>query len=459
MFLLIAGGVFYALYSAPTVSVVMPVYNRSDLVGRAIESILNQTFTDFEFIIVDDGSTDNTPDVVRSYAKKDKRIRFLSYGQNRGVGYARQYGLDAARGEFVAVMDSDDLSLPDRLAATVRFLRKNPEFVGVSGQVRIFTDNMPASDIKASVSHAPKIDSVTIKRSGHRYGLDLIFSNSFQNTTALFRRAFVQKNNIHYDLSLKNAEDYDFWASFVIKGGLLAELNETLGYIRIHKSYAPDYYNEMQENSKKVVRRLIARFYGPNEDEVAYGTLTLLEQCRILNRILKANVTRQIIPVSYMSEVYSERCPLQVDKAIFLYHPYWQRIFIYKTNTQGILWPYDNMEHFVKTDGYLQIKWDKWASEVFRLDYEKETGIFVPKEEQIQVVHPFWKDIMIYEDGKSRLCRFQTNDCAVVKTEANDRLVLIWENEKWGIEIFKKQEDVWRFVSKGKVLPLAHEQE
>jgi len=109
----------------PAVSVVLPVYNREKLVARAIASILDQRFEDFELIVVDDGSTDGTRQVVRSFA--DHRLKLVGLPANGGNALARNAGMDLARGEFIATMDSDDVSLPERLGKQVAFLRDNPQ--------------------------------------------------------------------------------------------------------------------------------------------------------------------------------------------------------------------------------------------------------------------------------------------------------------------------------------------
>ena len=115
----------------------MPVYNNEMFVAEAIDSILAQTFTDFEFLIVDDGSRDRSLAIIQDYAERDARIRFFPLLENRGVAVARNTGIAQASGELITGMDSDDVSRPQRLEKQVAFLCAHPEIggVGVSHQV------------------------------------------------------------------------------------------------------------------------------------------------------------------------------------------------------------------------------------------------------------------------------------------------------------------------------------
>ena len=113
---------------APTVSVIIPTYNRAHLLPRALESVLAQTFEDLEVLVVDDGSTDGTEAVVTGY---DDRVRYLRQPQNAGVSAARNRGLREARGEFVAFLDSDDEWFPEKLARQVERFRELPDRVGL----------------------------------------------------------------------------------------------------------------------------------------------------------------------------------------------------------------------------------------------------------------------------------------------------------------------------------------
>ncbi len=120
--------------AAPAISVLMPVYNGARYVAEAIDSILAQTFTDFEFIIVDDGSTDRSPKILHNYEKRDNRIKIISR-PNTGIDGALNDALTAATGEFIARMDADDVALPTRFQTQLDYLRKNPDVVALGSRV------------------------------------------------------------------------------------------------------------------------------------------------------------------------------------------------------------------------------------------------------------------------------------------------------------------------------------
>ena len=122
----------------PLVSVIMSVYNAEKFLNSAIESITNQTFTDFEFIIIEDCSTDKTLEILREFKEKDNRIKIIQKEKNEGPkGFIKNLnlGLNMAQGKYVARMDSDDISLPERFQKQVIFLENNPEISMVGAQI------------------------------------------------------------------------------------------------------------------------------------------------------------------------------------------------------------------------------------------------------------------------------------------------------------------------------------
>ena len=183
---------------APKVSVVMSVYNGECYLREAVESILNQTFTDFQFVIVDDGSADTTVSILESY--KDARIRLLTNEQNLGLTRSLNRALLHATGEFIARIDADDIALPERLSKQVAYLDAHPE-VGLIGSA-IWSVDVTGRRVLKTV---PTQDVII------RWCL--LFSNCINHPTALFRRSLLERVGV-YDSNIRYAQDYELWSRF-----------------------------------------------------------------------------------------------------------------------------------------------------------------------------------------------------------------------------------------------------
>jgi len=137
----------------PQVSVLMCVYNTVPYLAEAVESILNQTFADFEFVIVDDGSTDGSLDLLKDYEAQDKRIRIYA-SRHLGISKARNITLKEAKGEYCAIMDSDDIAAPERIEKQVSFLNANPQCAAVGcGFLLVDPDGLPLKEIIPALDH------------------------------------------------------------------------------------------------------------------------------------------------------------------------------------------------------------------------------------------------------------------------------------------------------------------
>ena len=121
----------------PKVSVVMPVYNREAFVSESVGSILDQTFEDFEFIIIDDGSTDRTVAIVQEHMQQDSRIRLVILPENVGIARATNRGINEAQGQYIALMDSDDVSIRTRLEHQVDYLDQHPDVDVLGTQMQV----------------------------------------------------------------------------------------------------------------------------------------------------------------------------------------------------------------------------------------------------------------------------------------------------------------------------------
>lgn len=184
--------------ASPVVSVVMPVYNASRYIGQAVQSILDQSFREFELIVVDDGSDDGTAEVVRRLAAADPRVRVLSQS-NSGVSAAANAGIREATGEFVARMDADDVALPDRLALQVAYMQTNPHVVCLGGAFEVMdARGRVLTCLYPPLTHS-RIDSLLMR--GHC---------AITQPTALMRREALERVG-GYDSSYVQAEDLDLW--------------------------------------------------------------------------------------------------------------------------------------------------------------------------------------------------------------------------------------------------------
>jgi len=181
----------------PTVSVIIPTYNRAHLIGRAIKSVLNQTYHDFELIVVDDGSKDNTEEVVKRF--KDERIRYTRHDKNKGGGAARNTGIKIARGKFIAFLDSDDQWLPQKLEKQIVMFEKKSEKIGVIYTGLFFVNNV----YKKICLWIPQKEGNISK--------DIIFKNYVGSlSTVIIRRECFEKCGL-FDESLPACQDWDIY--------------------------------------------------------------------------------------------------------------------------------------------------------------------------------------------------------------------------------------------------------
>jgi glycosyltransferase involved in cell wall biosynthesis len=203
------------------VSVIMAVYNASEFLDEAISSILNQSYPSFELIIVNDCSTDGSWDIILKYANHDKRIVTIKNDENKGRAVTRNIALDSAKGEFVAVLDADDVAMPERLAKQVEFLDLNPEiFLVGTGAIRI---DEKGNKIGA---HTPITDAIKV-------GERLVQRNCIYHSTVMYRAT-----EIRYRQKFPLSQDYDFYLQLLTAGKRLTNIPDQLIQYRIFSSAA-----------------------------------------------------------------------------------------------------------------------------------------------------------------------------------------------------------------------------
>ncbi len=233
----------------PKISVIMSVYNGQDFLQASVKSILNQTCSDFEFLIVDDASTDSSPVLLEGLAKSDNRIKIIKNQFNLGLTKSLNLALDQARGQYIARLDADDLAYPDRLKHQLDFLENNPDYVLLGTAADVIDDNC-----KVLFQIKPPTESEKIVKS-------LIKFNPFIHSSIMFRKSIVDLLG-GYDSDLKYAQDYELYFRLINKG-LLGNLSDVLVAYRDRQSSITAQKNRSQIKTvlKVQIRALYKKQY------------------------------------------------------------------------------------------------------------------------------------------------------------------------------------------------------
>lgn len=197
------------------VSVIMSVYNGEKYLKEAIDSILGQTYGNFELIIIDDGSTDRSRDIINSYS--DRRIRLIVNEANIGLTRSLNRALEHACGEFIARHDSDDVSMPERFERQVAYLKSHPDVAVVGTGAHIIDES---GRMTSKLTAAENADS------------DISNSNTLIHSTVMFRKSVITGLG-GYDVTFRYAQDYDLWLR-VSKQHRLANISDPLNQYRVH---------------------------------------------------------------------------------------------------------------------------------------------------------------------------------------------------------------------------------
>jgi len=203
----------------PKISVIMPVYNAEKFLDESIKSILSQTFQDSEFIIINDGSMDNSLKIIKEYARKDKRIVLINNAKNLGLQKTLNKGLKAASGRYIARMDADDISLPNRLGIQYNYLEKHPEIFLLGGSAIVIDEE------------GKRMGSFRKQDNPSRVRKKLGKSNSIIHSSIVFRN-----EGLSYREKFKTSEDYDFYLRALSSGKKITNLSDFLIKYRISKN-------------------------------------------------------------------------------------------------------------------------------------------------------------------------------------------------------------------------------
>jgi glycosyltransferase involved in cell wall biosynthesis len=231
----------------PLVSVIVPAFNYGPLIGQTLESLLNQTYSNWECLVIDDGSMDNTPHIVRSYCTSEPRIKYY-YQSNSGLSSARNTGIKYSKGRYIQFLDADDLLEKRKLEHHVRYLENNREVEIVYGGVRYFKTESP-DERKYSMFKNDKRWMPEVSGAGEDIFTALLYDNIMVVSSPLLRRLVVDGVG-YFDTNIDALADWDYWIRCASAGFRFQylECEETLSLIRWHQ-------DSMSQNSMKMKKQ------------------------------------------------------------------------------------------------------------------------------------------------------------------------------------------------------------
>jgi glycosyltransferase involved in cell wall biosynthesis len=219
----------------PLVSVLMPVYKTAPYLSEAMDSMLHQTFKDYELIVLDDCSPDNAEEILDAY--DDSRIVRYKGENNVGLSNVLNVGIEMARGKYIARMDSDDISLPNRLQIQVDYLEAHSEIDLVSVGMQLF-------GVK---------ESVWIReRNPEKVKIEALFHSPVLHASSMWRKDSFERHGLRFRQEMVPAEDYDLWVRAMLKGLKLVNLPEVLYEYRIHEAQATVQTDKTAAKSREV---------------------------------------------------------------------------------------------------------------------------------------------------------------------------------------------------------------
>ncbi len=429
-------------FSRPIASFVMSTYNREKSIRGAMDSILNQTRKDFEVIVVNDGSTDSTAQILDEYAKKDPRVKVITNKKNQGLVAGLNKGLDAARGKYIIRMDDDDKSMPYRVERQVLAMEANPHIAimgaGFAGE------------------NTPKKTKDPILTDPDEMELNMYFSSGLAHPTIIIRKSFLDENNIRYDEKYLYAEDCGLYKKVLEHGGKISSMHEGVlifGYMK--GLVKPKNYGYTQaESFKNLQKDKLAPFFdAPYEILGAFNGD--VNRCIMLKEMVKTNKEKQIINHDVLTKRYENLCPKEGENTLYLMHSDWATFVVLKDD--NTLYrkdvPTETGKILDQEDGYITIKWTNYIKpETYIKNQQKEykysekiinknlkgTRIF-------EVKHPYWVDLFIINKDKTFYRASTITETGRVIKETKNTIVIEWDN--WpNEETFTKKEDKLIFL-------------
>lgn len=278
----------------PAISVFMPAYNAERFLSDAVNSILKQTFKNFELVIINDGSTDKTPEILQSF--KDSRIRIINNPANTGLVSVRNQGVQECKAPYIAFLDSDDIALPSRLENQKNFLDSHKEIGLVGSAVKLIGEksaptgvlwksNLPSEEIRVA----------------------LLFHNQFAQSSIMLRKEILPENP--YREGFAPAEDYDLWAR-LSKKTLLWNMPKVLTLYRVNPNGSSSTQKEKQIQAVNEIRSSLLSELGisATPDELSFHKRRIVAKGESLKDFFKrkSNWLRKLVEANQKTKIYPE---------------------------------------------------------------------------------------------------------------------------------------------------------
>lgn len=342
----------------PKVSVVLPTYNRAQLLVRAIDSVLNQTYQDFELIVVDDASTDETASVLQKYEKLSSKIKVIRLKENQGVSVARNLGNEAAQGKYIAILDSDDIFKPHYLETAVHFMETHPTVtIGVPIRTGYYENK-----------ESPLLAQPEFYFNFPIY--DFFEGNSMGNLGIIFKRNFMKKHKVRYKNEYTCGEDYDFWVQMIVKGAQIAQIESEGALVVFRHCGGLSATGNCQASMYKAKTFL--------REKIGYFSNTMpVDFCDALKKLLA------LFPNVFLDsekENALNRCPLPTEPCFKIQHSVWSDYVCFDQNLLDVYRKQNNDKAQLlvyEPKKKIKLKWYKWGEEEFV--YNPQNGVYVFK--------------------------------------------------------------------------------
>lgn len=278
--------------SKPLVSVVIPSYNRADYVPMTLDSVLAQSFEDFELVFIDDGSTDQTKEIVEAYAQKDSRVKYF-HQENSERAVARSYGISLAQGKYICLVDSDDLWYPEKLAEQLKVMEEHPHVVLCYASVnRIDFDN---ERVQAAARQQQGSSGYVFE--------DLLMRNFIPSVTPMIR-AEVAKNIGSQVTEFIPYEDWDFWLR-ISKEGEFYHIEKPLGDYRLHPGQSVKNVNA-EKIEEVTIKVLDANTGSLHQEDTSKANGLSNTQIQIGDEMASDGFANKDIAAEIVDEAYSQ---------------------------------------------------------------------------------------------------------------------------------------------------------